>query len=139
VIRLAAAGAAGIWAALRVPFWLRRRRLPALLAPPARGRPGADVPRGALRAAFAGVRLLARVPGLPWRNTCLYRSIAECLVLRRYGVPAVVRIGVRSEGADAGEVKAHAWVARLDPDRPEPEPPDSMRPLAGRAPAAPAP
>ncbi|HEX8693177.1 MAG TPA: lasso peptide biosynthesis B2 protein [Longimicrobium sp.] len=106
-----AAALVGAWAALRVPFWLRGRRLQALLRPSAPARADAAVPRGALGGAMRTVALLARVPGSPWRNTCLYRSVAECLVLRRYGVPAQLRIGVKSEG-EGGEIAAHAWVAR---------------------------
>jgi hypothetical protein len=141
LIRAAAAVCAGAWAVLRVPLWLRGGRLPALLAPPPNARPEAEAPPAAVRAALVGVRVLGSVPGLPWRRTCLYRSVAECLALRRYGVPAVVRIGVRHAGeaeaeAGSGPVKAHAWVVRLEPGRDEPEPPDAMRPLSLRASAA---
>jgi hypothetical protein len=140
VIRLADAAVSGAWAALRVPRWLGKRRLNALLSPPPVSRPGAHPPRGAIRASRVAVAWLARVPLLPWRNTCLYRSIAECLVLRRYGVPAVVRIGVRTTGeGDAeppGSVIAHAWVVRVEPGRGEPEPPDAMRPLSARGASA---
>lgn len=103
----------GIWAAARVPFWLGGKRLLALMEPPAPGSTTASpaVPRGAVGAARRGVALLARVPGLPWRNTCLYRSVAECLVLRAYGVRAFVRIGVRNDG-ETRDIAAHAWVAR---------------------------
>ncbi|HEX6910780.1 MAG TPA: lasso peptide biosynthesis B2 protein, partial [Longimicrobium sp.] len=83
----------GVWAALRVPLWLRGRRWTELLTPPA-GASASPSPRGAARAARGAVMLLSAVPGSPWKNTCLYRSVAECLALRRYGVPAVVRIGV---------------------------------------------
>lgn len=138
MIRLAGAAASGLWAALRVPLWLKGPRLTALLAPAPDSRAGAVPARGAVRAALVAVRLLARTPGLPWRNTCLYRSVAETLVLRGYGVPAVMRIGVRNraEDGEADEVIAHAWVVRLEPGRTEPAPPDAMRPLSARGAAA---
>lgn len=107
-----AALAAGVAAAVRVPVYLRGMRLRALMEPPTSGTHGAEAPRGAVGAAYRCVALLARVPGLPWRNTCLYRSVAECLVLRRYGVPAYVRIGVRNEDPPHGAIVAHAWVVR---------------------------
>ncbi len=123
----------GVWAALRVPLWLRGRRWTELLRPPADAATGpVQPPRGAARAARGAVRALAAVPGSPWRNTCLYRSVAECLALRRYGVPAVVRIGVRA-GDRPGDtpILAHAWVV-TDPGA-EPPPPDRMQPFALRA------
>ena len=121
----------GVWAALRVPLWLRGRRWTELLSPPA-GAAAAAPPRGAARAARGAVRVLAAVPGSPWRNTCLYRSVAECLALRRYGVPAVVRIGVRAaDGPGKQPILAHAWVV-MDPAA-EPTPPDRMLPFSLRA------
>ena len=131
MIALADAALTGLAAGLRVPLWLRGSRWTELLRPPATARSGAAPPRGAVRAAFVTVRLLSRIPGRTWRNTCLYRSVAECLVLRRYGVPAVVRIGVRPDGEPGAGILAHAWVVR-DPAA-EPEPPDSMRPFPVRA------
>jgi hypothetical protein len=73
-----------------------------------RGAPPA--PQSALRAARGVLRILGRVPLLPWRNTCLYRSVAECLVLRHCGVPCRLRIGVRRGAAASTAVEAHAWV-----------------------------
>jgi hypothetical protein len=52
---------------------------------------------------------LARIRPARWRSTCLYRSVAECLVLRALGHPARVVIGVGA-GAGALGVMAHAWV-----------------------------
>jgi hypothetical protein len=121
----------GVWAALRVPLWLRGRRWTELLSPPA-GDFSAAPPRGAARAARGAVKVLAAIPGSPWKYTCLYRSVAECLALRRYGVPAVVRIGVRAaDGEGKTPILAHAWVV-TDPDA-EPAPPDRMQPFALRA------
>jgi hypothetical protein len=73
------------------------------------------------------VKVLGHVPGLPWKSTCLYRSVAECLVLRRYGVPAVVRIGVKSDPG-SGRILAHAWV--VPNPAAEPPAPDAMRAFA---------
>ncbi len=43
----------------------------------------------------------------PYRATCLRQSLALWLLLRRRGIPAELRIGVRKEG---GDLQAHAWV-----------------------------
>jgi hypothetical protein len=102
---------AGARAALQAPRWIEGPRLVELLRPPAHSRAEARVPRGAIGAAVRLVQLLARLPRSRWRDTCLYRSVAECLVLRRYGVPAMVRIGVKSRPDD---IEAHAWVVRAD-------------------------
>ncbi len=100
----------GVWAALRTPLWLGGRRWSALLRPVPHAAT-AEPPARAVAAALRAVALLARLPGSPWRNTCLYRAVASCLVLRGYGVDARLRIGVGTEGA---EVTAHAWVVRGD-------------------------
>lgn len=42
-----------------------------------------------------------------WTMTCLPRSLALQALLRRHGIEADLRIGVRREG---GELQAHAWV-----------------------------
>lgn len=131
MIRTAGAALTGAWSALRTPLWLRGRRWTELLTPPADAHPDAAPPRGVVRASYAGVRVLSLLPRSPWRNTCLYRSVAECLALRRYGVPAVVRIGVRSGGEGEDPILAHAWVVR-DPAA-EPPPPDRMLPFPVRA------
>ena len=114
----------GIGVAVVVPLFLRGPRLQRLLrtppSPPAAG--GLDGAGAGARAdpfdadravwvACTALRWLGRVPlpGRPWRNTCLYRAVARCLVLRRRGCDAVLRLGVR--GAGAGDpVFAHAWV-----------------------------
>jgi hypothetical protein len=113
VIATAGAVLAGARAALEAPRWIDGPRLAELLRPPARVRPERRVPRGATGSALRLIRLLARAPGGRWRNTCLYRSVAECLVLRGYGIPAVVRIGVKPA---EGDIEAHAWVERADRD-----------------------
>jgi hypothetical protein len=53
--------------------------------------------------------LLARVRPARWRGTCLHRSVAECVALRAYGLPARVMIGVGNGAAPATTI-AHAWV-----------------------------
>jgi hypothetical protein len=100
----------GASAAWRTPDVIARS-LPELLAPTTFGSMRAH-PLDARRTATMSHRMLntfARVRPARWRSTCLYRSVAECLVLRALGHPARVVVGV---GADAGPqgVMAHAWV-----------------------------
>jgi hypothetical protein len=45
---------------------------------------------------------------LPWRGLCLSQSIAEFVMLRRRGIPAVMYAGVRFAGESL--LDAHAWV-----------------------------
>jgi hypothetical protein len=45
---------------------------------------------------------------LPWRSRCLSRSIAEFIMLRRRGIPAVMLAGVRFSGSSS--LDAHSWV-----------------------------
>jgi transglutaminase superfamily protein len=45
---------------------------------------------------------------LPWESLCLSRSIAEFVMLRRRGIPAVMFAGVRFSGHSS--LDAHAWV-----------------------------
>jgi len=109
-------------AALRIPFWLGTPRLNELLAEPGHAtRPRRD-PELAVRAAFLALRLLARARLPLWRNTCLYRSVAQCLVLRGYGVRCRLRIGVTAPNGEAAPIDAHAWVERLDAGEPLPAP-----------------
>lgn len=108
------AGAArGSWVALTTPAWLRSDRIQRLMAEDAVGRASGRPPEAMVRAARATLARLARIPFSPWRNTCLFRSIAICRCLRDAGVPARLRIGVSgdAEAAGAGDrVAAHAWV-----------------------------
>ncbi len=108
----------GALAAYRTAAWIESPRFAELLDLPADSpavpRPE---PQGALRTARRTLRLLARIPGHRWRSSCLYESVAECLVLRQAGVPAAVCIGVK-RGADGKPgIEAHAWVARNESDR----------------------
>lgn len=61
------------------------------------------------RVADRVLRVLARLPRSPWRATCLYRSVAACLVRRRLGLPARLALGVRSGPCGEDGVDAHAW------------------------------
>lgn len=70
----------------------------------------------ALRVANGMVRQLSRTH-TAWRNTCLYRSAAQYLVLRDFGRSAAIRIGVKSSNhVDDGEVAAHSWVLHNGPE-----------------------
>jgi hypothetical protein len=104
--------AIGISAAIVTPLWLRDSRLHKLLdGRDATAAPVQD-PTTAVRSAFATLRVLGRVPLLPYRNTCLYRSIAECLALPRVGISCRLRIGVQRDGPACNAIEAHAWVER---------------------------
>ena len=113
---------AGARAAVEAPAWITSDRLAELLTLPA-DMPSVPHPEpdAALRTARKVLRLLSRLPGARWRTSCLYESVAECLVLRRSGVPAAVCIGVKREGGGAPGnaahgLAAHAWVARNQSD-----------------------
>jgi hypothetical protein len=103
---------AAVRAAAEAPLWLREPRLGALLRPAGvapGGAPGDRAERAVVHSRRV-LALLARLPRSPWRNTCLFRSAAECLVLRRHGIDAHVEIGVRRDGDSVDGVAAHAWV-----------------------------
>jgi len=54
-------------------------------------------------------RSIARAANaLPWKSPCLSRSIAEFIMLRRRGIPAVFFAGARFSGHSS--LDAHAWV-----------------------------
>jgi len=101
----------GVRAAWRAPSVVAHD-LATLLVPagtlPRRATSG-DRARLALRVAHRALAVLARVRPTRWRVTCLHRSVAECLVLRAYGLPARVVIGV-GNGAAPSTTIAHAWV-----------------------------
>jgi hypothetical protein len=99
----------GVRSAWAVPRVIGRRLAPLLERPVRAAAPGGADARLAVRASHAVLARLARVSGTQWRNTCLYRSVAECLVLRSFGLPAYVVIGV-GNGAEPPDVIAHAWV-----------------------------
>jgi hypothetical protein len=100
----------GAWAALGMPLRLRRNRLEELMVEPPPAAPRLVEVETALRVGRVLLRCLARLRSPLWKNTCLYRSILECVLLRRSGRAAVIRIGVRQGDGSAGAVAAHAWV-----------------------------
>ena len=64
-------------------------------------------PEPEVRSAFRLLAGASRLPGGLWRNTCLYRAVVECGVLRARGIRSHVALGVaRDAGSD---VVAHAW------------------------------
>ncbi len=108
----------GARSALATPGWIGSGRFSELLTLPgdAPQIPQRE-PEAALRAARHTLRLLSRIPGGRWRSSCLHESVAECLVLRRSGVPAAVSIGVKRRADGSPGIAAHAWVARSEADR----------------------
>jgi hypothetical protein len=56
--------------------------------------------------------LLRAASALPWNTLCLSQSIAQLIMLRRRGVPAVLLAGVKSAGDSS--LVAHAWVLAGD-------------------------
>ncbi len=116
----AKAAMVGMSAALRAPFWVSGSRLKSALEAQVDSRskrvhtdPGLVV---ALRVANGSIRHLARTH-TAWRNTCLYRSAAQYLVLKDFGRGAAIRIGVKNAGhEDEGEVAAHSWVLHDGPE-----------------------
>ncbi|HEX6575579.1 MAG TPA: lasso peptide biosynthesis B2 protein [Gemmatimonadaceae bacterium] len=123
--RYSPAGAArsafvGVRAALRAPLWASGDRLKSALEShvgESANRTHTD-PRlvVALRVANGTVRQLARTH-TAWRNTCLYRSAAQYLVLKDFGRDAAIRIGVKNvQHHDDQEVAAHSWVLHDGPE-----------------------
>lgn len=106
------------WAVASV-MWCRvaapRKRLADVLRAPT---PGASTPGASPPAPIAGaptaatvagaVRWATRVP--PFRSTCIVRAVVLARMLRRYGYPAQVVIGLDERGRHAAKRFAHAWV-----------------------------
>lgn len=116
----ARAALVGISAALRAPFWISGARLRRALDATVDVRTGAretdPALEAALRVANGSIRQLSRTR-VVWRNTCLYRSAAQYLVLREFGRHAAIRIGVKNAGhQDDGDVAAHSWVVHDGPE-----------------------
>ena len=78
-------------------------------APPASVRAHTADAHRAVTMSHRALGTFARILPARWRSTCLYRSVAECLVLRALGHPARVVIGVGTDEGSVG-VMAHAWV-----------------------------
>ena len=111
----------GLSAALRAPLYVHGPRLrSALEAQVDLEVSRADVDPAvvaSLRVANGFVRQLSRTR-TSWKNTCLYRSAAQYLVLKDYGRMAAIRIGVKTaDHHDDADVAAHSWVLH---DGPEP-------------------
>jgi hypothetical protein len=101
----------GLRAAWRTPSIIAHD-FAALLAPAAalpKGVASGERANIAVGAAHRALALLARVGPSRWRATCLHRSVAECVALRAYGLPARVVIGVANGAVPAATI-AHAWV-----------------------------
>ena len=110
----------GLSAAARAPLWASGLRLRSALEAQVNGEVASPKMDEALdlslRVANGAVRHLSR-SGTAWRNTCLYRSMAQYLVLRGFGRDAAVRIGVRGPGHEAeDDVSAHSWVLYRGPE-----------------------
>jgi hypothetical protein len=96
-----------IGAALYLLGFKRTRDLLARLAPTQ-----ADQDRLAGASTADEAQRIARLVAIaahhgPYRATCLRQSLALWWLLRRRGIPAELRIGVRK---DSGDLQAHAWV-----------------------------
>jgi hypothetical protein len=100
----------GASAVLRAPWWIRGAGLERLVRGSTGGAGRSGNVKLAIHAARVALRVLSRLPGLPWRNTCLYRSVAECLVLRAHAMPFRLLLGVTRDAAVSDSIVAHAWV-----------------------------
>ena len=103
-----AAALAGLWRITAVTWQLRTRGFGETLArlDSATGhrRRGPPAPNERL------ARIVDRLgQGVPWRTTCLHRSLTLAWMLRERGVPAEMRIGVGKDNAREA-LLFHAWV-----------------------------
>jgi Transglutaminase-like superfamily len=62
-------------------------------------------------AAGVGVAVNRAAARLPWRFTCLTRSLAGRMMLMRRGVPSTIVFGVAK---DVERIHAHAWLIAAD-------------------------
>jgi len=96
--------------------------LPFRIVAPSIGRATAlhEAPRTALdpaerEAALAVGRALRRAANrVPWTSSCLVRAVAGRMMLRRLGLPSLLELGARPEGA--ARLAAHAWLRCGDID-----------------------
>jgi len=117
----------GVYATFVAPWWIAGRRLDSLLTDAPSTHTGFAMHHDLHHDAITlGVRAtqwllprLARLPRSAWRNTCLYQSVAECVLLRTLGISATLVLGVRSTAdaihttepsENAPAIAAHAWV-----------------------------
>ncbi len=101
-LALLVAARIGLWV---LPFAAVRRLFRAL------ARPGRGAPRAADRVAWSVAAAGRRLPA-PFR-ACLPQALAAEAMLRRHGLAAELKIGVR-QGAGRERVEAHAWVLSGD-------------------------
>ena len=116
--------ARGVLAALQSRRWTTGARMRDLLnvdigevspaRPPASGTVLPPTWKVSQAAAYATLRQLSRLPGARWRDTCLYRSVASCLILRGLDVKAHLRVGVQRELLGGESFPAHAWTVAGD-------------------------
>ncbi|HEY4131072.1 MAG TPA: lasso peptide biosynthesis B2 protein [Gemmatimonadaceae bacterium] len=104
--RLASDAIVGALAALRTPRVINSS-LRSLIEPSSQASLSSHNADRPIRYALGALQLLSRIPGGYWRNTCLFQSVAECIVRRARGWPARVVIGV---ARDNSAVIAHSWV-----------------------------
>src|SRR4051812_24641235 len=108
----------GLRAALRAPLWVSganlRSALEAEAAPDRRTLLADQELVLALMVANGALRHLSKTH-TAWRNTCLYRSMAQYLVLKDFGKSAAIRIGVQG-AEDETTLNAHSWVIYHGPE-----------------------
>ena len=69
---------------------------------------GVDIPRVEPALSTDIVRAVQRAERYVPRNSCLSRAVTSCLMLRRRGVRATIRVGARRDMK--GGLLAHAWL-----------------------------
>lgn len=51
--------------------------------------------------------LLRGIKYLPWKAKCLAQALAGKLLLRKFGLPGTIYLGIKK---DSGKLEAHAWL-----------------------------
>ncbi len=98
--------------AMRIAMWTmpfeRVNRIADAMSRPVRrtSRAGTPVPLPTARRIAWAVAALSRV--VPGAGNCLVRALATGIVLKRYGYPAELKIGVMKPAG--GRLEAHAWL-----------------------------